>query len=147
MLQKIYQREYQKYVTVDFKYDGKKETYDLCIGMPVIATTNIKDQNIYNTMEFVIEELKEKEYKINNQWYNQKELSECFIPSFCATVYKYQGADINENYNIYDCNRMDKKQLYTALSWTTKFEYIHIDNKTLNNNYFMRVGRLAWVRQ
>ena len=25
-------------------------------------------------------------------------------------VYKYQGADINENYKIYDVNCMDKKQ-------------------------------------
>ena len=33
---------------------------------------------------------------------------------------------------------MDKKQLYTALSRTTKFEYIHINNKELNNKYFNR---------
>ena len=33
---------------------------------------------------------------------------------------------------------MDKKQLYTALSRTTKFEYIHVNNKELNNKYFNR---------
>ena len=33
---------------------------------------------------------------------------------------------------------MDKKQLYTALSRTTKFEYIHLENKKLNNEYFNR---------
>lgn len=48
------------------------------------------------------------------------------FPTFCCTVYKYQGADINEPYNIYDVNRMEKKQLYTALSRTTKFDYISI---------------------
>ena len=64
--------------------------------------------------------------------------TESFIPSFCVTVYKYQGADINEPYNIYDVNKMDKKQLYTALSRTTKLEYIHLNNKEVNNKYVNR---------
>ena len=54
------------------------------------------------------------------------------------TVYKYQGGTIDEHYNIYDVNRMDKKQLYTSLSRTTKFENIHLNNKELNNKYFNR---------
>ena len=33
---------------------------------------------------------------------------------------------------------MDKKQLYTSLSRTTKFEFLHLDNKTLNKNYYNR---------
>ena len=33
---------------------------------------------------------------------------------------------------------MDKKQLYTSLSRTTQFDYIHLDNKTLNRNYYNR---------
>ena len=33
---------------------------------------------------------------------------------------------------------MDKKQLYTALSRTTKLEYIHLNNKEVNNKYLMR---------
>ena len=126
----------KKYETVEFKYDNKKETYKVCKGMPVIATRNMKDKNIFNTMEFVIEKMKKDAIKINNEWYDIKEFSENFIPSFCVTVYKYQGADIDEHYNIYDVNRMDKKQLYTALSRTTKLEYIHLNNKELNNKYF-----------
>ena len=55
-----------------------------------------------------------------------------FIPAFFCTVYKYQGADISEHYNIYDVNQMDKKQLYTSLSRTTKFEYTHLNNESLN---------------
>ena len=124
------------YKTVEFKYDNKKETYKVCQGMPIIATTNIKDKNIFNTMEFVIEKMKNKAFKINNEWYDIKEFSESFIPSFCVTVYKYQGADIDEAYNIHDVNRMDKKQLYTALSRTTKLDHIHLNNKEINNKYF-----------
>lgn len=33
---------------------------------------------------------------------------------------------------------MDKKQLYTCLSHTNEYEYIHLDNKTLNNRYYPR---------
>ena len=95
--------------------------------MPVLDTQNIKDE-IFNTMEFVIEDISNNQFKINNEWFYQKEFSENFIPSFCVTVYKYQGADINEPYNRYDVNRMDKKQLYTSLSRTTRFEYIHVNN-------------------
>ena len=44
------------------------------------------------------------------------ELAEYFIRSFCETVYKYQGADIDENYNIYDVHRMHKKKQLRSLS-------------------------------
>ena len=89
-------------------------------------------------MEFVVEDMNDSQFKVNNQWFDEKEFSESFIPSFCVTVYKYQGASIDEPYNVYDVNRMDKKQLYTALSRTTKFDYIRINNKEISNKYFNR---------
>jgi len=117
----------KRYVTVEFKYDNKKETYKVCKKHACTCNNEHKRQKkIFNTMEFAIEDMRENEFKVNNEWYDEKEFSESFIPSFCVTVYKYQGADIDEPYNIYDVNRMDKKQLDTALSRTTKLEYIHI---------------------
>ena len=126
----------KRYVTVDFKYENKKETYKVCQHMPVLATTNKKDKICFNIIKFKIEEIHNNRFKVNNEWYDEKEFSESFIPSFCVTVYKYQGADINEPYNIYDVNRMDKKQYST--SRTTKFDYIRINNKEINNKYFNR---------
>ena len=110
--------------------------------MSVIATQNLKEREIFNTMEFVVEDIHNDKFnnckfKVNDQMFGKAEFSTSFIPSFCVTVYKYQGADINEHYNIHDVNCMDKKQLYTALS-RTKFEYIHLNNKELNNKYFNR---------
>ena len=133
----------KKYVTVEFKYDNKKETYKICEGMPLLATQNIKDKNIFNTMEFKLKKIRthdngDNSFKINDDWYGMTEFSQSFIPAFCVTVYKYQGSDINEHYNIHHVNRMDKKQLYTALSRTTKFDHIHIFNRQLNNKYFVR---------
>ena len=106
--------------------------------MPILATQNIKDKDILNTMEFVVEDMNDRSFKVNNEWFQIREFSESFIPSFCVTVYKYQGADIDEHYNVHDVNRMDKKQLYTALSRTTKFDYIRINNKETSNKYFNR---------
>ena len=126
----------KRYETVEFKYDNKKETYKVCQNIPIMATQNIKDKKIFNTMEFIVEKVRKNRFKVNNEWYDIKEFSESFIPSYCVTVYKYQGADIDEPYNVYDVNRMNKKQLYTALSRTTKLEYIHLNNKETNNKYF-----------
>ena len=133
----------KKYETIDFKYDNKKESYKVCEGMPILATQNLKDKEIYNTMEFIVEDMfydkfNDYVFKVNDQIFNKAEFSVSFIPSFCVTVYKYQGADINEHYNIHDVNRVDKKQLYTTLSRTTKFEYIHLNNKEINNKYINR---------
>ena len=42
----------KKNIFIDFKYDNKKKTYDVCVGMPVIATVNIEDENIqYNGIQ------------------------------------------------------------------------------------------------
>ena len=119
----------KNYTVVDFKYNSKKETYNICEGMPVLATQNIKDKKIFNTMEFVIEEIKNDKFKVNNEWFEESEFAQNFIPAFCVTVYKYQGCDINEHYNIHDVNLMDKKQLYTSLS------------RTPNSNIFIVITR------
>ena len=73
-------------------------------------------------MEFEIEEMNiiEHEFKIHDIWFELNDFRKSFIPAFCCTVYKYQGADIKEHYDILDVIRMDKKQLYTCLSRTTK---------------------------
>ena len=100
----------KNHVTVEFKYDNKKETYKVCKSMPILATQNNKDKGIFNTMEFAIEEISNDRFKVHDQWFDKNEFSQYFLPSFCVTVYKYQGCDINEHYNIHDVNRMDKKK-------------------------------------
>ena len=63
-------------------------------------------------MEFkssVINVSKNSTFEINVQEFTEEEFSKSFIPSFYLTVYKYQGGEINADYNIYDVNQMDKK--------------------------------------
>ena len=130
--------EGKEYENVVFKYNDKKEEYKVCVDMPVIATENLKDREIFNTMEFLVESVSEDSIWIDGREFDWGTFSDCFIPSFCVTAHKCQGADIDEPYNIYDVEKMDKKLLYTALSRTTKFEYIHLDNGNLNNKYKIR---------
>ena len=96
---------------------------------------------MFNMMEFTIDEIDEHgtSFKVNNVWFEHNDFRQSFIPAFCCTVYKYQGADIKENYNILDVNGKDKKQLYTCLSRTAKFEYIFLNNQKLNRKYVPRL--------
>ena len=128
-------------VTVMFRYNGGRESYKICVGMPLLATQNLKDEEIFNTMEFKLEDIRRKhehEFKVKGTWFSLNVFACSFIPAFCVTVYKFQGCDIDEHYNVFDTRLMDKKQIYTALSRTTKIEYIHLNNNELNSRYFIR---------
>ena len=91
-------------------------------------------------MDFTIDEIDEHgtNFKVNDIWFELNDFRKIFIPTFFCTVYKYQGADIDEHYNILDVKRMDKKRLYTCLSRTTHYDYIHLDNQKLNRKYVPR---------
>ena len=124
--------------------------------MTVIATQNMKKRDMFNMMEFTIDDilndrqtfvfndssdeddtsyvynengLKQLRFVVNNEEFDYNEFRESFLPNFCSTVYKYQGGEIDEHYNIWDTHKMDIKEMYTSLSETTKLEYIHINNK------------------
>ena len=126
---------------VMFNYNNGKEYYMVCAGMPILATKNLKDDGVFNMMEFELEDIRRKselEFKIGGKWYGLSVFASSFIPAFCLTVYKYQGADIDEPYNIHDVGLMDKKQLYTALSRTTKLDFIHLNNKDVKRRYHVK---------
>lgn len=57
--------ENKKNQSVNFKYNGKRESYNVCVGMPVIATRNIKDKETFNTMEFAIQDI-----QIKDMWFD-----------------------------------------------------------------------------
>lgn len=120
----------KKHYEVNFKYNGKTEHYKVAVGMPILVTKNLKQHSMFNMMEFKIDRIVDDDtsFMVNGTLFELNDFRQSFIPAFCCTVYKYQVADIDEHYNILDVNRMDKKQLHTCLSRTTKFEYIHLDN-------------------
>jgi hypothetical protein len=103
--------------------------------MPVICTKNIKEHKMYSSEKYTIEDITDKHVIINSVSFKMKEFQSWFTLGFCVTVYKYQGGTIDEPYNIFDVEAMNKKQLYTSLSRTTTFDYIHLDNTKLKSKY------------
>ena len=105
----------------------------------VMATKYLKTMNIFNTMEFktrqIIRDDDKYFFMINDKRFTEKEFGEYFIPSFCLKVYKFQG----ERFALiimFDVNRMDKKQIYTVMSRTTRFNNIHLDENMLLKFYY-----------
>ena len=127
---------------LNFKYNDKTERYRVCKDMPVLATQNLKEHDIFNMMEYKIDDIdtENNKYIINGISLDRDSFRSSFIPAFCSTVYKYQGSNIDQPYAIHDVERMCKKQLYTALSRTTNVKYIHLDNNMLNKQYKNRNG-------
>ena len=123
------------HLKINFSYNGSKEEYKVCAGTPVICIDNMKDRGMFNSQQFTIKDISINGVSIkeNDQKFSLDEFRKKFNLAFCMTVYKYQGAEIDQHYNIFDTEAMNKKQLYTALSRTTKFEYIHAEN--LNAKY------------
>ena len=44
-------------IEINFKYKSQIEKYKTCEGMPVICTQNMKPKNMFNMMEFTIDEI------------------------------------------------------------------------------------------
>ena len=100
----------------------------------------MRNKEMYNMQLNNIDSINENdegnlEFMLNGQTFSHSEFRESFIPAFCVTVYKYQGGTINQHYNIDDVEKMDTKQLYTALSRTTKLDHIHLDTLKLKEQY------------
>ena len=121
--------EGKKHLKVNFWYNGCKEEYKIRAGTSVTCIDNMKDRGMFNSQQFTIESISSKDVKIkeNGQTFSLDDFRKKFNLAFCITVYKYQGAEIGLHYNIFDTEAMNKKKLYTALSRTTKFKYIHTE--------------------
>ena len=112
--------------------------------MPMLVTQIIRNKNMFNMEQYNIDSIGESEdgnliFTLNDTAFSHSEFGQSFIPAFCVTVYKYQGGTISTPYNIYDVEKMDEKQLYTALSRTTELNHVHLDTTNLNPKYKIRM--------
>ena len=76
---------------VEFIYDGNKELYPVCLGMPVLATTNLKSEEIYNMMEFSVEQMNDQNVTINGTVFPISKFVQSFIPAFCQRCLHCRG--------------------------------------------------------
>ena len=115
---------------MDFKYQGRRGKYKVAAGMQMLVTHSMRNKHMLNMQQCTIDKISENydgnlKFTGDNKILSHSEFRESFMPACCVTVYKYIGGTINKDYNIYDVEKVDKKQFYTALFRTTKIERIH----------------------
>ena len=121
---------------VEFIYQKAREKYKIFEGMEMVCSANLKKFNLFNNHAYTISEIAEADESLFVQLHNDfnevrlglENFRRHFIPIYATTVYKYQGATINEHYNIWEAHKMNKNELYTALSRASSHEFIHCSN-------------------
>lgn len=133
-----------------------KEFKDWKVGMKVICNKNFKKLNVYNSRIYYIHSIIGTNLTISTELNGnpimiktKKEESErpitisykFFDPAYCVTCYKYQGATIEEDINIWDVEIMSLNELYTAMSRCRKETQIHLK---YTDKIFKRVTELTY---
>ena len=67
----------------------------------------MRNKEMFNMEQHNIDNIEEDEdgnlnFILNGTIFSHSEFRESLIPSFCVTVYKYQGGTISTPYTIYD---------------------------------------------
>ncbi len=105
-------------------------------GVPLVVD-NLKLKAKYELMtsqKFVISEIDKETITIKNDRREVKITNEDFANNFaygyCITTHRIQGDKIDSHYNIYDSHssRFTRNLIYTAMSRSTKLEFIHFPN-------------------
>ena len=105
--------------------------YILSINQQYICSNKIPKYNLFNGSLTKIKQFENDniilEYQDEMITFNKKDFIENFEPSFCQTIYRYQGLTIKEPFTIHELNIMTKRELYTSLSRATKLEDINFN--------------------
>lgn len=75
-----------------------------------------------------MQSISDHEVVINDIKMSLDEFGSRYIPAYCGTTYKYQGATLNEHYNIYDAKEMNRNHMYVALSRCTDISLVHCND-------------------
>lgn len=113
------------------------------VNMELIG--NINKGQILNSDTYYIHEILDNHFIVKD---NKKEIikddndvpimfpKSWFSPTYALTVYKYQGGEIKEPYNIFDVEKMTANELYVAISRCKKLDDVHIDFDKIKNKTF-----------
>ena len=113
-------------------WDPNSQDMKIYKGLPIIARVNNKSYDIANSEMFTVKEFDNKTNEVHiTDEENEKaipldQMTRLFYPAYCVTVHKYQGSTIDKPFTIYEWTKMEKKLKYTAVTRSTKFEYLNI---------------------
>jgi len=113
-------------------WDPNSQDMKVFKGLPIIARVNNKQFDIFNSEMFTVKyyNIKTKEVHIVDEE-NEKvipldHMTSLFYPAYCVTTHKFQGSSIDKPFTIYEWSKMDKKLKYTAVTRSTKLNYLNI---------------------
>jgi hypothetical protein len=108
--------------------------------MPLIAYNN--DLGIVNSHHFLLTKFNddgtctvENQYKVQRVRVPDAKMKSLFRYGWCDTIARVQGGALSQPYNIVDIQHMTRNDLYTAVSRTTKWEYIGVDIRKHQSEY------------
>ena len=114
-------------------------------GLKIIGTKNynkiIFNSRFYYVVDFKDDKVSVTEEEGGNPLTNNNDEAiyfptNYFEPAFAVTCYRYQGSTIEGNYNIWDVDKMNFNELYTALSRGRKLSNVHFK---YTDQYFKKV--------
>ena len=103
-------------------------------GLPIIACRTRKGDGFVNSDEGKIMKVNDKNVIVKIEGVDNEieldydEFGKSFYPAYCITVHKSQGITIEEDYTIYDWDRMDDRLKYVGLSRAVSHKNINIIN-------------------
>lgn len=125
------QTEYSIYLehNVESLADRRQSVY-LYIGLPIMSWRNCIKLGIVNSEEFLVKRWDDTKIYISREEGGEDleididDFHEYFVPNYCATTHKSQGATYQGKVILWDWDRMttDNKVVYTACSRATKLE-------------------------
>lgn len=100
-------------------------------GMKLVGMTNIKEKCIFNSELYEITRVGHSYINLKSETGKHLSISHKLLRHFdygySMTMYRVQGSSIDEPYNIQQINMMSKREMYTALSRATKYEYLNLE--------------------
>jgi hypothetical protein len=126
----------------EFSKEKKIERLKLYVGMPVIAVDNMKKRGICNSHQFTV-----ANFDSNTEiaLYNKDTKKNVTVPDtmfyklfrwgWCETVRRWQGDEIDYEYNIVETDRMSRNDLNSAIGRTKSWDHIGVDPKERKSAY------------
>ena len=103
--------------------------WNLWKGQRLISKKNVTVDNvrIVKNKEYFIRKIKEDVVKFDDFEIEKKDLQGIFNLCYCMTIHKSQGSTFDDEYKIYEWEKLSTSLKYVALSRGRDIEKIYID--------------------
>jgi hypothetical protein len=114
--------------------EDRRQSVYLYDGLPIMSWKNCIKLGIVNSEEFLVKCWSDEKIYISREEGGEDleidtdDFHDYFVPNYCSTTHKSQGATYKGKVILWDWNRMitNKKVVYTACSRATKLENLVI---------------------